>query len=93
MSKDTTLQTVAEHYESLRGFLAAHIQKLMRESGQVKSRSASARQKLMNLNKSQFQELSTDVYDEMMRRTDEHPCMYKFIILLLLIKWYFMFVY
>jgi len=61
----------------------------MRESGQVKSRSASARQKLMNLNKSQFQELSTDVYDEMMRRTDEHPCMYKFIILLLLKKWYF----
>eukprot|EP00833_Pecoramyces_ruminatium_P009935 jgi/Orpsp1_1/1183967/evm.model.c7180000087424.1 len=44
----------------------------MRESGQVKSRSASARDKLMKLNKSQFQELSTDVYDEMMRRTDEH---------------------
>jgi len=27
MSKDTTLQTAAEHYESLRGFLASHIQK------------------------------------------------------------------
>jgi len=72
MSKDTTLQIAAEHYESLRGYLASHIQKLMRESGQVKSRSASARDKLMKLNKSQFQELSTDVYDEMMRRTDEH---------------------
>jgi len=72
MSKDTTLQVAAEHYESLRGYLASHIQKLMRESSQVKSRSASARDKLMKLNKSQFQELSTDVYDEMMRRTDEH---------------------
>jgi len=72
MSKDTTLQTAAEHYESLRGFLASHIQKLMRETGQVKSRSASARDKLMKLNKSQFQELSTDVYDEMLRRTDEN---------------------
>jgi len=72
MSKDTTLQIAAEHYESLRGYLASHIQKLMRESGQVKSRSASARDKLMKLNKSQFQELSTDVYDEMKRRTDEH---------------------
>jgi len=48
----------------------------MRESSQVKSRSASARDKLMKLNKSQFQELSTDVYDEMMRRTDEHACIY-----------------
>jgi hypothetical protein len=72
MSKDTTLQIAAEHYESLRGYLASHIQKLMRESGQVKSKSASARDKLMKLNKSQFQELATDVYDEMKRRTDEH---------------------
>jgi len=47
----------------------------MRETGQVKSRSASARDKLMKLNKSQFQELSTDVYDEMLRRTDENACM------------------
>jgi len=50
MSKDTTLQVAAEHYESLRGYLASHIQKLMRESSQVKSRSASARDKLMKLN-------------------------------------------
>jgi len=27
MSKDTTLQIAAEHYESLRGYLASHIQK------------------------------------------------------------------
>jgi len=52
--------------------------KVMRESGQVKSKSASARDKLMKLNKSQFQELATDVYDEMKRRTDEHACIYQF---------------
>ena len=31
---------------------------------------ASAREKLTRLTKLQFQELSTDVYDELMRRTD-----------------------
>lgn len=69
MSKDTTLQTAGIHYESLRGYLNSHLQKLMRESGQSLNRRESAREKLTRLTKQQFQELSTDVYDEMIRRT------------------------
>ncbi|KAL7418827.1 component of the polarisome [Cryptotrichosporon argae] len=50
------------HWKALKSFLAAWVEK---ESPTAR---ASAREKLTRLTKLQFQELSTDVYDELMRR-------------------------
>ncbi|KAG8760943.1 component of the polarisome [Serendipita sp. 396] len=50
------------HYEELQVFLSAHVSK---EAPNTRS---SAREKLTRLTKQQFQELSTDVYDELIRR-------------------------
>ncbi|RXK37163.1 hypothetical protein M231_05532 [Tremella mesenterica] len=50
------------HWGALRGYLASWLEK---ESPTAR---ASAREKLTRLTKLQFQELSTDVYDELMRR-------------------------
>lgn len=63
MSGDSDLRSVARtHFGALRAWLA-------REGalGTNPSRS-NARQKLTRLTRQQFQELSTDVYDELMRR-------------------------
>jgi len=58
------------HFRVLRSFLAESAQD--DPSMQVHSR---ARDKLLRLSPTQFQELSTDVYDELLRRQDErrHP--------------------
>ena len=55
------------HYESLRKYLASYLQ-AQKQSNLLSSQRASAREKLMKLTKTQFAELSTDVYDEMNRR-------------------------
>ncbi|KAG8849964.1 component of the polarisome [Tulasnella sp. 330] len=57
-------QIAREHYEELSVFLASHLAK-----EPANSRS-SAREKLTRLTKQQFQELSTDVYDELVRRNN-----------------------
>ncbi|CAG8686615.1 12067_t:CDS:2, partial [Acaulospora colombiana] len=51
------------HYEALKSFLASHLAK-----EQANSSRTNAREKLTKLTKQQFQELSTDVYDELTRR-------------------------
>ncbi|KIK80426.1 hypothetical protein PAXRUDRAFT_833539 [Paxillus rubicundulus Ve08.2h10] len=62
------------HYTELQQYLVAYLSK-----APANSRST-ARQKLTRLTKQQFQELSTDVYDELVRRKlntpeDEIPCL------------------
>ncbi|CAG8639409.1 11165_t:CDS:2, partial [Ambispora leptoticha] len=54
------------HYDTFKRFLATH---LAREQAGGASARAGAREKLTKLNKQQFQELSTDVYDELARRS------------------------
>ncbi|CAG8568124.1 289_t:CDS:10 [Acaulospora morrowiae] len=51
------------HYEALKSFLDTHLAK-----EQPNSSRTNAREKLSKLTKQQFQELSTDVYDELTRR-------------------------
>ncbi|KAF4552825.1 Spa2-like protein [Elsinoe fawcettii] len=54
-----------EHYHILKGFLGASL-------GQdAAAKSTRARDKLLRLSPTQFHELSTDVYDELLRREDE----------------------
>ncbi|WVO23480.1 uncharacterized protein IAS62_004834 [Cryptococcus decagattii] len=60
--KGESREVARMHWKALKEFLAAWIE---RESP---SSRASAREKLTRLTKLQFQELSTDVYDELMRR-------------------------
>ncbi|KAG8829878.1 component of the polarisome [Serendipita sp. 399] len=55
-------QIAKTHYDELQVFLSAHVSK---EAPNTRS---SAREKLTRLTKQQFQELSTDVYDELIRR-------------------------
>ncbi|RIA79257.1 hypothetical protein C1645_746024 [Glomus cerebriforme] len=65
------METAITHYEALKKFLARH---LARE--QANGSRTNAREKLTRLTKQQFQELSTDVYDELTRRlmdTNEVP--------------------
>ncbi|OTA36455.1 hypothetical protein BTJ68_03934 [Hortaea werneckii EXF-2000] len=54
------------HYHVLKGFLAASLRD---EKGNIKPNKA--RDKLLRLSVTQFMELSTDVYDELVRREDE----------------------
>ncbi|KAI0292527.1 hypothetical protein BC826DRAFT_1105422 [Russula brevipes] len=58
-----TYQVARTHYDELSKYLVSHLAK-----EQANSRST-ARQKLTRLTRQQFQELSTDVYDELIRRT------------------------
>ncbi|CAG8485028.1 4490_t:CDS:10 [Diversispora eburnea] len=57
------MEIAITHYEALKSFLATH---LARE--QTNGSRTNAREKLTKLSKQQFQELSTDVYDELTRR-------------------------
>ena len=54
------------HYHVLKGFLSASLRD---EKGNIKPNKA--RDKLLRLSVTQFMELSTDVYDELVRREDE----------------------
>lgn len=55
-----------KHYYALRGYLAAHLRD---EKGNMKPNRA--RDKLLRLSVTQFMELSTDVFDELVRREDD----------------------
>ncbi|CAJ0829761.1 3840_t:CDS:2 [Entrophospora sp. SA101] len=57
------METAILHYEAFKRFLSSH---LARE--QANGSRTNARDKLTRLTKNQFQELSTDVYDELTRR-------------------------
>ncbi|KAG8904620.1 component of the polarisome [Tulasnella sp. 403] len=57
-------QIARQHYDELQVFLASHLAKEPQNSR------VSAREKLTRLTKQQFQELSTDVYDELVRRNN-----------------------
>lgn len=57
---------LSEHYRCLKVFLQQYLQEQALEP-----RQARARDKLVRLTSIQFQELSTDVYDELLRREDE----------------------
>ncbi|TKX19188.1 hypothetical protein C1H76_8642 [Elsinoe australis] len=54
-----------EHYHILKGFLGASL------AQDAAAKSTRARDKLLRLSPTQFHELSTDVYDELLRREDE----------------------
>ncbi|KAJ1569813.1 component of the polarisome [Nowakowskiella sp. JEL0078] len=64
---DVSLETATIHYEALRDFLTPHLLAQKSSSKQSQQR-ASAKEKLSKLSKPQFAELSTDVYDELVRR-------------------------
>ncbi|KAK9767576.1 component of the polarisome [Basidiobolus ranarum] len=53
------------HHEGLRTYLSSYLQ---REQAGISEQRKSAREKLTKLSRQQFQELSTDVYDELTRR-------------------------
>ncbi|KAG0224838.1 component of the polarisome [Mortierella sp. GBA43] len=55
------------HYEALQKYLLAHI---LKEKHGVSEQRIAAREKLSKLQVNQLQDLSTDVYDELKRRTD-----------------------
>ena len=57
--------TEFQHYELLRKYLSTHT------VNRLSTQRASAREKLTKLTKQQFSELSTDVYDELMRRQSD----------------------
>ncbi|KAF2425782.1 hypothetical protein EJ08DRAFT_382805 [Tothia fuscella] len=59
-------EALSEHYRVLRNYLAAYL-----NSERGDSRQNRARDKLLRLSSVQFQELSTDVYDELLRREDD----------------------
>jgi len=59
-----TEEALSEHYHVLKNYLAPHLAK---DSG---ARPTRARDKLLRLSPTQFLELSTDVYDELLRRED-----------------------
>jgi Spa2 homology domain (SHD) of GIT len=60
--------TLTEHHVALTRFLAPYLRELR---ANPQARLNRARDKLLKLSASQFQELSTDVFDEMTRREDE----------------------
>ncbi|UJO16641.1 uncharacterized protein CLAFUR5_04209 [Fulvia fulva] len=59
-------EALSRHYAALKNHLAKHLQD---ETGNI--RPNRARDKLLRLSVTQFMELSTDVYDELIRREDE----------------------
>lgn len=64
--KDDSEAALSRHYTALRAYLQVHLQD---EKGNIKPNRA--RDKLLRLSVTQFMELSTDVYDELIRREDE----------------------
>lgn len=59
-------EALSRHYAALKTYLQVHLQD---EKGNIKPNRA--RDKLLRLSVTQFMELSTDVYDELLRREDE----------------------
>ncbi|CAK4034362.1 Hypothetical predicted protein [Lecanosticta acicola] len=59
-------EALSRHYAALKSYLQVHLQD---EKGNI--RPNRARDKLLRLSVTQFMELSTDVYDELIRREDE----------------------
>jgi hypothetical protein len=59
-------ESLSEHYRVLKNYLAAYL-----NSERSDPRQNRARDKLLRLTAIQFQELSTDVYDELLRREDD----------------------
>ncbi|KAL9079419.1 MAG: hypothetical protein Q9157_001718, partial [Trypethelium eluteriae] len=57
-------EALQEHYTMLKGYLASQLR------GDLGARPNKARDKLLRLSMGQFEELSTDVYDELRRRED-----------------------
>ncbi|KAG0282423.1 component of the polarisome [Linnemannia gamsii] len=66
-SAGNAMEIAARHYESLQQYLLAHI---LKEKHGVSEQRIAAREKLSRLLQNQLQDLSTDVYDELKRRTD-----------------------
>ncbi|KAI1315071.1 component of the polarisome [Mortierella claussenii] len=67
-SAGNSMEIAARHYEALQQYLLAHI---LKEKHGVSEQRVAAREKLSRLLQNQLQDLSTDVYDELKRRTDE----------------------
>ncbi|KAF9912665.1 component of the polarisome [Lobosporangium transversale] len=67
-SAGNAMEIAARHYEALQKYLLAHI---LKEKHGVSEQRIAAREKLSRLLQNQLQDLSTDVYDELKRRTDE----------------------
>lgn len=66
LTLEQSLATARTHFDALRSWLSA------RENGLATNSSRSnAREKLTRLTRQQFQELSTDVYDELVRRVED----------------------
>lgn len=61
--------TAFEYYSQLRKYLSSYLKQL-KANVAASTQRANAREKLTKLTKQQFNELSTDVYDEMTRRLD-----------------------
>ncbi|QDS70326.1 hypothetical protein FKW77_008568 [Venturia effusa] len=59
-------ESLSEHYRVLKNYLAAYL-----NNDRSDPRQNRARDKLLRLTSIQFQELSTDVYDELLRREDD----------------------
>ncbi|KAG0370049.1 hypothetical protein BC939DRAFT_439854 [Gamsiella multidivaricata] len=66
-SAANAMEIAARHYEALQKYLLAHI---LKEKHGVSEQRIAAREKLSRLLQNQLQDLSTDVYDELKRRTD-----------------------
>ncbi|KAF9942117.1 component of the polarisome [Modicella reniformis] len=66
-SAGNAMEIAALHYEALQKYLLAHI---LKEKHGVSEQRIAAREKLSRLLLNQLQDLSTDVYDELKRRTD-----------------------
>ncbi|KAF9994871.1 component of the polarisome [Entomortierella chlamydospora] len=66
-SSGNVMEIAARHYEALQKYLLAHI---LKEKHGVSEQRIAAREKLSRLLQNQLQDLSTDVYDELRRRTD-----------------------
>ncbi|KAI9594331.1 hypothetical protein BDF19DRAFT_414714 [Syncephalis fuscata] len=65
-----SIEVAKTHYISLKRYLYQH---LLKERNGVSTQRRSAREKLVRLTQQQFQELSTDVYDELVRRENNDP--------------------
>lgn len=66
-----SMEVARSHYAALRKYLASHL--LKEQNFGISPQRQSARDKLVRLTQQQFQELSTDVYDELTRRLLNSP--------------------
>jgi hypothetical protein len=70
---ETAPQLAVTHYTALRSYLGVNSKDIAALEPSSNNPRQSAREKLTRLTESQFQELATDVYDEMNRRLDGKP--------------------